>query len=175
MKYLKLFEEFVFENIHYIKTDNFTLSDKDNDAYPFLFYNGKIYVGKPGTDHKDSCEIDIRKEDPSYESEDVEYIGRTWVKHKVISFHEYPPLEKMLDIISMVAKIMKIKIWNNGYLLDINYKYPNFDKYTDCVKYGDEFGEQYSGKLIPIERYRYSNSNVKKKVDVEYREIQPAK
>lgn len=90
---------------------------EDYEARPFFIEANenhtkvvRLYVGKRGTTHGD-----IKRGD----SIDAMYPGRIWLENKIISFWVYPNVILFKDIIKSLEEELNIKIFNNGWRLEI--------------------------------------------------------
>jgi len=94
-----------------------------------------------------------------------DYIGRIWDKLKLISFWKYPEnKEELKKLITELEKVTKLKIWDNGWKIEVldvlnvndtsNLIYDRDDGVID----NDDDGEGYMSrdKLIPLESYEKS-------------------
>ena len=91
-------------------------SVEDSDATPFSCDVNddhtdikNIYIGAKGIYH----------EDIPYMGKNKHYIGRLWLKSKIISFWVYPVDSLFKIIIEQLEKKLGIKIFNNGWRIEV--------------------------------------------------------
>jgi len=136
---------------------------EDDDAIPFSC--------DVNSEHTDVREIHIGAkgiyhEDMPYMGRNKNYIGRLWLKSKIISFWVYPIDELFKKIIDKLEKKLKIKIFNNGWRIEIlksdgEILKSTYDKKLDVDNYFFNLNyDDYDPKtlLIPIEDYIISNN-----------------
>lgn len=127
-----------------------TYNCQDYDAKPF-FVNVSdddqdvegIYFGESGEYH-DSIE--------EY-SETRAYPGRLWINGKIIAFWVYPNEVLFKKIIRRIEKELGIKIFNNGWMMEIIKKGDTIKRRKD---YEDKYintGEYGHATIVPIEEY----------------------
>lgn len=123
------------------------LSVGDNDAIPFALKktNRSVFIGRRGTTHSSNGIL----------SNNSIYPGRLWLDSKAMSFWVYPPEEDFKKIIDYLEKKLGIKIWNNGWVMEVLLKEDTDEIYRfeegDDPYYHD-FTDTYS-EIIPIEEY----------------------
>lgn len=160
------------------------------DAVPFFLYDYELFVGKPMQQHNDMI-IDIMykisnhsKKIKTYNeiSNDTTHRGRIWTDQKFIAIWggiEECPKGDFDIMIDLLEKEMSIKIWKNGYTVEItkvqlesgNWKYnhPDYEKFK-IEEYSR--GEFSNSKFIPIEWYSGKRKPIKKrKYELEYRQL----
>jgi len=160
-----------FKKFQLIKETPDNVRDKDNyygyedsDAIPFSCdvnsYHTevkKVYVGAKGIMH----------EDIPYMGKNPQYIGRLWLKSKIISFWVYPIDNLFKNIIEKLEKKLGIKILNNGWRIEVFKKNgetlkSEYDKKLDIDNYffNIDYKVDYGAKssIIPIEDYVGSES-----------------
>lgn len=174
----------------------------ESDAVPFFFYDYELFVGEPMQQHNDMI-LKISKEsglsskirnDSGYEykknkiipcyiiAKDVSHKGRIWTDQKFIAIWggiEECPKGDFDIIIDLLEKKMGIKIWNNGYTVEVekvllqsgDWKYNHTD-YESFLSTEYPRGEIMFSKFIPIEWYSGKRKPVdKRKYELEYRQL----
>ena len=129
-----------------------------NSSFPFYYYNGELWIGEFNKSHSsihmnDNIKsIDLKRDmmEKSY------YRGRIYVENEIISFWDYPPKSKFDDIIYDLENETELKIWNNGYVLEIikehvgRWKY-SYEDYEKIEVPEIKIDNQEYVKFIPIE------------------------
>ena len=117
-----------------------------NDTHTLLT---KIYFG----DFNSHIESGYKIENPSYP-------GRLWTKNKIISFWTYPNIDLFNSIIMGIERELKIKIFNNGWRIEVVKKDGEIVK----TEFTDNTNSYYNvdvdfdvEELIPIEHYSGSD------------------
>ena len=115
-------KKLIKEGPDFIRSQGLTFADKE--AYSFYYIKNQMCVGEPGETHEQMLKrTGIR-------FSDVQYDGRFWKKHKVISFWDYPPKTKLKKIIQNIEKVAKIKIWNDPkWRIETERKKPTYQNY----------------------------------------------
>lgn len=100
-----------------------------NQAYPFGWsVGGHCWVGLPKGNHMDEDSwnkkgfrgIKHTLPDKFVSRSSYKYPGRMWIKDKIISFWKYPEnLKKLKQLITDLEKTRKVKIWNNGWKIEV--------------------------------------------------------
>jgi len=102
--------------------DNITIDGNihkwDDQTSKFTFgYLGGDFCGEFDVTHPQLCEI---YDAYGFDKFAMDYPGRVWVTYKIITFWEYPKdLEKLKNIIKDIENKSKLKIWDNGYKIEI--------------------------------------------------------
>ena len=157
-------KKLLLESPDVIDSDTISVSFFDKEARAFGMHNNKMYIGAGGEPHYKISD-NYKKNIPRTRSK-FKYPGRIWKKSKVISFWTYPPRNEMGEVIKLLEKEMKIKIWNNSWLLEIVIG--KGGKYIDPKLVGGEEGypQWYNNEnttaLIPITDYIGSKEQLNK-------------
>ena len=152
------FSEYLIESITY---NGVRLEDDDNQAIPFGFNNGDIYIGNNGTGHEEMLMF-IRVRD-RINIRSFDYRGRLWINSKVIQFWDIPTSKVLYE--KMITQLQDKLIKMN--------KIPEDFKINDCIIY-------LVNKLFDKESYKLQSevpSIVKsvRPLDVEYRRLRTEK
>lgn len=131
------------------------LSINDNGAYAFGFLKWKTYFSPHKGNHADLIQGKDRK--------DFEYTGRLWLKHKLISFWEYPPKNKFKKIIKNLEKKAGISIWNPNWKVEILEKDTGEQIIPKGVFWYDKRYEQFK-RLISVTEYQGSDRRSKEEL-----------
>jgi tRNA nucleotidyltransferase (CCA-adding enzyme) len=89
----------------------------------------------------------------------IKYPGRLWRKEKIISFWKYPEtITKLKSLIKELEDVLDVKIWDNGWKIDILKKDGKFvtGDVWDLVGMSElkfSYGDGYQSSQIPIEEY----------------------
>lgn len=116
------------------RDDSYDLRWEDDDAVVFgvARVNNKFYVEKDSMHSTMANNYGIGHTRSSFY-----YAGRLWLNSKTMSFWDYPKeKEKLFDLIKKLEKELEIKIFNNGWLIEV---YENTPERKPI--------------LIPIEKY----------------------
>lgn len=151
------------------------LGFRNDDAYAFGFYKGDAYVGDPraahnqmGRDLNDRGEISDREYETFPEGRfEMKHAGRFWLKHKIISFWDYPTQNQMKGVISKLEKVTGKKIWKNGWKLEVIDKGGKIYRPTKSEREGWGWNKNElhaEVKLIPVEDYVGSQKQVGKEI-----------
>lgn len=159
---VKKFKEFKLlkENPSYVRNESgnklCTMDDKDskpfycdvNDNHTNII---KVYFGEfVGSHYNTGSEID----NPTYP-------GRLWTKRKVISFWVYPNIMLFQSIIKKIENELKIKIFNNGWKIEVVKKNGEILKNEYSEDHDDYYNSNFDfdvEDLIPIEDYSGSEN-----------------
>ena len=133
--------------------NNDRLHVRDDDAYPFLC--------KVSNNHEKLVELKIGNNGEYhlelYFKDDFLYPGRIWIDHKVLSFWVYPNEILFKQIISELERQLNIKIFNNGFMIEVILEDDKVVKteYDPKKTIYDYFysSMKYSNTFIPIEEY----------------------
>jgi hypothetical protein len=127
------------------------------ESLPFRFVDDELYIGNYGEMH-DTCDS------PSTIPPIIKlYDGRIFEDIEIISFWRYPDLDTFKRIINKLEKKLKIKIWNDNWLLEIKDDEENRNMYDYVQSYKaetynsqkhEEGEEAYA--FIKIEDYKIS-------------------
>lgn len=155
------------DHVYYYDEENdieeWDLDFDDQDALPFFAdvnYNHtkveEVHIGNYRQWHSNF----------KHKGKNPAYSGRLWDddEHKVISFWVYPDIDLFRQIIKKLEEKLKIKIFNNNWLVEIiddgNNKIPvtKFDPDNDEYFFREDEDPSYGDmKLIPIEEYAGSD------------------
>lgn len=121
----------------------------DPKSYPFGYLGSGLHIGKEGTYHVQ--EFEDEEGNIKVSRRMFKYPGRIWLEGKIISFWQYPlDKNKLKDIIKELEKQLKIRIYNNGYKIEIvNELVPEF-------LYNRSEYNTMDSTLIPLEDYTSS-------------------
>ena len=125
------------------------------ETFPFLYKNNKVFLGDVRTRHSDLAlkyDIDMKEYDSRFYDDKKDYIaGRLYMDIKIISFWSYPTILEFNDIIDLIENKLNIKIWNNGWKIEI-YKGTNKEDFSGV--FPDNFDDYLKiFSQIPIENY----------------------
>jgi len=165
------------ENPDGVYVGNTRLSYTEGDAHAFGIHKGKAYFSDPGGVHfairdhlLDRGEIKEKDyDDFPYLRGDYKYPGRLWAEDKVISFWEFPKQNQIKSIISKLERGSGLKIWNNGWqveVIDKGGKIYRPDSREDDPREPswDAYDVQGDLMLIPIEKYEGSQKQRGKEI-----------
>ena len=165
----------VKENPDYVHYKNSGLSYSDGGAHPFGIYKNKAFIGDEGGVHfnirqdlVDRGVIDDEEMDSYPRLRGAwKFPGRMWVSKKVISFWDFPKESQMKSIISKLEKAIGIKMWNNGWKVEVIDKggkiyRPDSREYDEEEPSWYEYDTGGNIKLIPVEDYAGSQKQVGK-------------
>jgi hypothetical protein len=134
--------------------DDCVIVHQDKDARPFGVITNddqtelkKLKIGYAGSMHNDS----------GLDNDRCIFPGRIWLNHKIISFWVYPNDILFHQIIDKLEQKLTIKIWNEGWRIEVKkdndeIKKREIDDKENDLYFGDDF-EDYESELIPIEDY----------------------
>jgi len=115
-----------------------------------------VYVGDRGDNHGDN-HADIKN--IIHKDEIKAYPGRLWLSGKIMSFWVYPNEEDFRKIISELEKLLNIKIFKNGWQIEIVEKDGKIDRKNDLSDeyyYSIYMQEDYTD-IISVDYYTGSN------------------
>lgn len=133
------------------KTDGYSVYDED--ARPFYCYVNKKHTKCEEVYFGDFAAYHENRDD---EDSDESYPGRIWLRGKIISFWVYPNVELFKSIIQKIEKELGIKIFNNGWKIEVQMKNGKIKVRKFTSKHNDYYfadGEYQNVKLVPIEEY----------------------
>lgn len=138
--------------------DKYDLGMRDEDAVPFVGYEEndeiKILTGKKGTGHMGVYYTSFMpKMTQAFDLSLPYYSGRVWLDKKIMSFWHFPDTKIFKQIVNKLEDKLKIKIWNEGWIVETNYssKSSKKDNLLTYREYWDEHPKQI--KFIPVEDY----------------------
>jgi hypothetical protein len=164
------------ENPDRIRTAKVSTVYNDNDAYAFGFYKNKAYIGDPSNTHYqirddllDRGEItDHEYDEFPDDRKKFKQTGRLWTKLKIISFWNYPTQKQIKNIISKLEKASGLKMWNNGWSIEVIDKGGKFYRPTKKDQGAAGWGvyDETPGnvKIVPLEDYAGSQKQVGKEL-----------
>ena len=149
------------ENHNYVRWDDFYLH-----PITFGWYKGKLYARK-GTPQNvyepyDFTHHKIKPHILRDNSETLDYEGRLWLKTKVISFWDYPPIEEFPKLLDQLDKKFNINILRDPeWKIEIyDPKEHNTEKLSPVKKYiGSDFPERHPKErhiLSPLKKDKIS-------------------
>jgi len=162
------------ENPDFLRTGGYDLGWMKDDAMPFGFYKDELFISLNGGTHggipgwgniedKLPSPKDISYGKPRYY---LDYSGRLWKNHKIMSFWKYPPKEKFKEVIDKIGKaigepnMFNDPEWKVEIVIGQTKDYPQTEK-KDINKDWDRYDEYYDQKLIPLRDYVSSNERSK--------------
>lgn len=135
----------------YINDDE-SYSLSEDDALPFLCSVNKdetkvkqIYLGSYG-DYHSSINDELPRNKRAYP-------GRLWLNGKILSFWVYPNVELFKSIIRSLENELNIKIFNNGWRMEIIRKGGEIKRKKDYEDLYMNTGGYEDAEIIPIEEY----------------------
>lgn len=159
-----------------VRFKDHSLEHDDDDAYPFTLHDGKFYFSRQGSAHYNMVynpgELNdkwislnkkyakkLKDDDFEVEARDfLDYPGRVWCKHKIITFWKYPDISdfrKVVDGLNNSLPKRGLGHVDSSWFVEV---YP--DK-----KELDDMHWDMSGVLIPIDEYKADGLKVLKDID----------
>lgn len=162
----------LFENPNIIFYNNEEIKWIQQLTICFSYYNGIMVTGRRLTHQQlyshfilnNNVETDYDIYHDEFGRGD--YSGRIFLKDKIVTFWEFPKnKEHLKEIIKDIEKEEEIKIWNNGYKIEIiNDKYE--DKFLKNKWGTKEPKEEKYLQYIPLENYKGIKINYNIGIDV---------
>lgn len=152
MKLKKLLHEILNESPDNITVNGNRIYYTDVGNIPFAEYSGKVYLGRGGDGHAGLArDIEEELDMPRWSIDsyggagagNLTHHGRlfSFKKHKIISFWSMPSKSVIKKIIKGVESKSSIKIFNNGWRIEVNPissndedRYENIDTYLGTSK-----------------------------------------
>jgi hypothetical protein len=148
---------------YYLITENPDILYTDNEKYyvnddSIPFFAGvkddkvvSVYVGDRGSNHSDS-KVKMSKD------EHEAYPGRLWLSGKIMSFWVYPNEKDFRTIINGLEKLLNIKIFKNGWQIEIVEKGGEIQKKDSGADYYySDYNNSDYNDIISLDYYTGSN------------------
>jgi len=103
------------------QNNNETVGYQDVGAYPFGYYNDKLYIGEESETHDDIVATTTEDDYFTASRHDLKYSGRIWTKEKLISFWDFPKnkvsLQKIIKDLDDYFRVLDFK--NDDWYIEV--------------------------------------------------------